>query len=63
MAKKKSDRMMLLGALAGAAIAAGVALVYAPDKGEDNRKHLLEWTNARLGETREKVQGALPGNK
>ena len=63
MAKKQSNRIMLLGTLAGAAIGAGVALVYAPDKGEDNRKHLLEWTNARLGEVRVKVQDALPGSK
>jgi len=63
MANKPSNRMMLLGTLAGAAIGAGVALVYTPDKGEGNRKHLLEWTNARLGEVRDKVQDALPGNK
>ena len=63
MAKKQSNRIMLLGTLAGAAIGAGVALVYAPDKGEDNRKHLLEWANARLGEARVKVQDALPGSK
>jgi len=63
MANKPSNRMILLGTLAGVAIGAGVALVYAPDKGEGNRKHLLEWTNARLGEARDKVQSALPGNK
>lgn len=61
--KDKSDNMLLLGVLVGAAIGAAVALAYAPDKGEQNRKHLAEWANARVGEARDKAQSALPGNK
>lgn len=46
----------LLGIAAGAAIGAGLGLVYSPDNGDENRKHLLQWTQARVNETQTKAQ-------
>lgn len=46
----------LLGIAAGAVIGAGVALVYSPDNGEQNRQHLRQWTQARVNETQSKAQ-------
>ena len=56
----KGRGLTLLGLVAGAAIGGTVALFYAPDKGEQNRKHLMEWLEARAGDARASVQRAEP---
>ena len=56
MARKRGNNgIMLFGMLAGSIIGAAVGLVFAPADGEENRKHLAEWTNARLEEVKNTV--------
>lgn len=63
--KKQSQKggklITLLGLAAGAAIGAGVALVYSPDKGEDNRKNLRGWAGARVEDLQTKVEDRVVG--
>jgi len=46
---------------AGAAIGAGVALVYTPGKGEENRRRMLEWVEARLAEAQDQILSRISG--
>jgi len=57
--KSSGNGLTLLGVLSGAAIGAAVALVNSPHKGETNRKHLLEWGQARLNQAKDKAQQTL----
>jgi len=59
--KKGGSFLTLLGIAAGAAIGAGVALVYAPGKGEENRKHLGEWVQARVEDIQTKIEDRITG--
>ncbi len=61
--KRTSDHAVLTGIVAGSVVGAAVGLVYAPSQGEETRKRLLEWANARLEELKGKAQAVLPGGK
>ncbi len=51
--KTHGDRIIaLVGALAGVAVGAAVALIYSPRSGKQNRKNLSKWTQNRLGEVK-----------
>jgi len=54
--KNQGNVYTILGLAAGAAIGAGVALVYSPSRGEENRKRLQEWVQSRAGEAQVQVQ-------
>jgi len=56
--KPKSDGNVLaiLGTLLGAAIGAGVALVYTRGSGEQNRSDLNKWAHHRLDDLQHKVE-------
>jgi gas vesicle protein len=55
--KRTGRTFILLGLLAGLAIGAGVALVYAPNNGKKNRKQLNQWAHNRLEAAQRKVEG------
>lgn len=52
----KGGPYTLLGMLAGGAIGAGVALVYTPGSGEENRRRIAEWVNARISKVTSRVE-------
>jgi gas vesicle protein len=56
--KPKSDgnALAILGTLLGAAIGAGVALVYTRGSGEQNRADLNKWAHHRLDDLQHKVE-------
>src|SRR5947209_20628282 len=56
-----SSTYAILGMAAGAAIGAGVALVYSPATGEENRRRLLEWAQARLSDAQDQIQSRING--
>lgn len=56
--KPKSDgnALAILGTLLGAAIGAGVALVYTRGSGEQNRADLNKWAHHRVDDLQHKVE-------
>ena len=56
--KPKSDgnALAIVGAILGAAIGAGVALVYSHGTGEQNRADLNKWAHHRLDDLQHKVE-------
>jgi uncharacterized protein YcfJ len=56
--KPKSDgnALTIVGAILGAAIGAGVALVYSHGNGEQNRADLNKWAHHRLDDLQHKVE-------
>ncbi len=56
--QKKNQRNVytILGMAAGAAIGAGVAFVYSPGTGDQNRARLQQWIQSRMGEAQGQVQ-------
>jgi gas vesicle protein len=57
--QKRNQRNIytILGMAAGAAIGAGVALVYSPGTGDQNRTRLQQWVQSRIGDAQGQVQG------
>jgi gas vesicle protein len=54
--RSQGNLYTILGLAAGAAIGAGVALVYSPARGEENRKRLQEWAQSRAQDAQGQVQ-------
>ena len=54
--KSDGNALAILGALLGAAIGAGVALVYSRGNGEQNRTDLNKWAHHRLDDLQHKVE-------
>lgn len=54
--KNQGNIYTILGLAAGAAIGAGVALVFSPEKGEENRRRLQGLVQARVQDTQSRVQ-------
>lgn len=54
--KNQGNIYTILGLAAGAAIGAGVALVFSPERGEENRRRLQGWAQARVQDTQSRVQ-------
>ncbi len=48
--------LAILGTILGAAIGAGVALVYSRGNGEQNRANLNKWAHHRLDDLQHKVE-------
>jgi len=53
---RKDGIFTLAGVALGAAIGGAVGLVYTPASGEENRRRLREWVNARIEEARGKAE-------
>jgi uncharacterized protein YcfJ len=54
--KSDGNALTIVGAILGAAIGAGVALVYSHDNGEQNRADLNKWAHHRLDDLQHKVE-------
>ncbi len=54
--KSEGNALTLLGAMLGAAIGAGLALVYSRGNGEQNRADLNKWAHQRLDDLQHKVE-------
>jgi gas vesicle protein len=54
-----SGLLTLAGMLAGAALGAAVALVYTPHKGEENRKQMADWANARASQAQQRARDTV----
>lgn len=50
------NALAIVGAILGAAIGAGVALVYSRGNGEQNRAHLNKWAHHRVDDLQHKVE-------
>lgn len=50
------NALAILGTILGAAIGAGVALVYSRGNGEQNRANLNKWAHHRLDDLQHKVE-------
>lgn len=59
--KKGGGLLTLLGIAAGAALGAGVALIYAPGKGEQNREQLAKWVQAKIEDIQTKIEDRVTG--
>lgn len=58
--KQGDNGIMLLGVIAGAIVGGAIGLVYAPAKGEENRKRMAEWAANRASDAQNKVKETLP---
>jgi hypothetical protein len=54
--KSDGNALAMVGAILGAAIGAGVALVYSHGNGEQNRADLSMWAHHRLDDLQHKVE-------
>jgi hypothetical protein len=54
--KSDGNALAVVGAILGAAIGAGVALVYSRGTGEQNRADLNKWAHHRLDDLQHKVE-------
>lgn len=51
--------MTVTGMATGAALGAALGLIYSPGTGEENRKHLVGWANARIDDVSANLHNQL----